>query len=144
MERKPRVHELARELGVPAKDVLAWLGKEQVFANSASSRVAVTIAARLRADTAHWGERRAANAKAAGSRFTRAGAKVGAADLDVELPPRVAPLVGLWLKPHPRVRAGVTYRGQLSLDLALDPDVLDALRTRQGGFVRLPGSWRDF
>jgi len=49
-----------------------------------------------------------------------AGAKVGAADLDVELPPRVAPLVGLWLKPHPRVRAGVTYRGQLSLDLALD------------------------
>ena len=78
MERKPRVHELARELGVPAKDVLAWLGKEQVFANSASSRVAVTIAARLRADTAHWGERRAANAKAAGSRFTRAGAKVGA------------------------------------------------------------------
>jgi hypothetical protein len=49
-----------------------------------------------------------------------AGAKVGAADLDVELPPRVAPLIGLWLKPHPRVRAGVTYRGQLSLDLALD------------------------
>ncbi|MEZ4402548.1 MAG: hypothetical protein R3B06_21170 [Kofleriaceae bacterium] len=49
-----------------------------------------------------------------------AGAKVGAARLDVDLPPRVAPLVGLWLRPHPRVRAGVTYRGQLSLDLALD------------------------
>ncbi|MBK9032428.1 MAG: outer membrane protein transport protein [Myxococcales bacterium] len=49
-----------------------------------------------------------------------AGAKVGRAELDVELPPRVAPLVGLWLRPHPRVRAAVTYRGQLSLDLALD------------------------
>ena len=48
------------------------------------------------------------------------GAKVGAADLDVSLPPRVAPLVGLWLRPHPRVRLGATYRGALSLDLALD------------------------
>ncbi len=75
MERKPRVHELARELGVPAKDVLAWLGKERVSANSVSSSVAITIAARLRADTAHWDSRRAANAKAAGSRFTRSGAK---------------------------------------------------------------------
>lgn len=49
-----------------------------------------------------------------------AGDKVGEAELDVELPPRVAPLIGLWLRPHPRVRAGLTYRGQLSLDLALD------------------------
>ena len=31
-----------------------------------------------------------------------------------------------------------------SLDLQRDADVLEALRTRQGSFVRLPGSWRDF
>lgn len=49
-----------------------------------------------------------------------AGDKVGEAELDVALPIRLAPLVGLWLRPHPRVRAGLTYRGELSLDLALD------------------------
>lgn len=78
LERKPRVHELARELAVPAKDVLAWLGKEGIFANSVSSRVAITVATRLRADTAHWNQCRAANAKVAGSRFTRSGAKSAA------------------------------------------------------------------
>ncbi|MBZ0234929.1 MAG: hypothetical protein K8M05_21555, partial [Deltaproteobacteria bacterium] len=49
-----------------------------------------------------------------------AGEKVGEAELDVELPVRLAPLVGVWLRPHPRVRAGLTYRGKLALDLALD------------------------
>ncbi|HUQ01180.1 MAG TPA: outer membrane protein transport protein [Kofleriaceae bacterium] len=49
-----------------------------------------------------------------------AGEKVGEAELDVELPVRVAPLIGVWLQPHPRVRAGLTYRGKLALDLALD------------------------
>lgn len=49
-----------------------------------------------------------------------AGAKVGEAELDVELPPRFAPLVGLWLRPHPRVRGALTFRGELALDLALD------------------------
>jgi len=49
-----------------------------------------------------------------------AGEKVGEAELDVELPVRLAPLVGLWMRPHPRVRAGLTYRGKLALDLALD------------------------
>jgi Tfp pilus assembly protein PilX len=34
--------------------------------------------------------------------------------------------------------------GDTSLLLTRDADVLDALRTRQGSFVRLPGSWRDF
>ncbi len=49
-----------------------------------------------------------------------AGEKVGEAELDVELPVRLAPLIGLWARPHPRVRAGLTYRGQLALDIALD------------------------
>ena len=34
--------------------------------------------------------------------------------------------------------------GDASLLLTRDADVLDALRTRQGSLVRLPGSWRDF
>lgn len=70
------------------------------------------------------------------------GEKVGAAALDVDLPLRAAPLVGLWLRPNPRVRAGLTWRGELSLDLALDiranvevagvvtGDVLVSLRAR--------------
>ncbi len=70
------------------------------------------------------------------------GEKVGQAALDVELPLRAAPLLGLWLRPDPRVRAGVTWRGELSLDLALDiranvqvagvvtGDVLVAVRAR--------------
>ncbi|MBE7452899.1 MAG: outer membrane protein transport protein [Kofleriaceae bacterium] len=48
------------------------------------------------------------------------GEKVGQAELDVELPVRLAPLIGVWARPHDRVRAGLTYRGQLSLDLSLD------------------------
>lgn len=49
-----------------------------------------------------------------------AGEKVGEAALDIELPVRLAPLVGVWARPHPRVRAGATFRGELSLDLVLD------------------------
>ncbi len=49
-----------------------------------------------------------------------AGEKVGAAELDVELPARLAPIVGVWVRPHPRVRAGMVYRGELALDLTLD------------------------
>jgi long-chain fatty acid transport protein len=49
-----------------------------------------------------------------------AGQKVGEAALDIALPVRAAPMLGLWLKPHPRVRLGAAYRGELSLDLRLD------------------------
>ncbi|MFT3956192.1 MAG: hypothetical protein QM722_17955 [Piscinibacter sp.] len=37
-----------------------------------------------------------------------------------------------------------TAGGDASLLLARDADVLEALRTRQGSFVQLPGGWRDF
>jgi long-subunit fatty acid transport protein len=46
-----------------------------------------------------------------------------AAKLDVQLPTRVAPVVGLWARLHPRVRAGLTFRGALSLELALETRV---------------------
>jgi long-chain fatty acid transport protein len=49
-----------------------------------------------------------------------AGEKLGQARLDIELPVKLAPLVGVWARPHPRIRAGATYRGELSLDLVLD------------------------
>jgi len=53
-----------------------------------------------------------------------------------------------WAAPAAVVRGALLSEGaasgDASLDLALDTAVLDALRTRQGSFVRLPGSWRDF
>lgn len=53
-----------------------------------------------------------------------------------------------WAAPSAVVRGALISEGPVagdsSLDLARDAAVLDALRTRQGNFVRLPGSWRDF
>ena len=37
MSGKPRVHELAKELGVPAKEVLVWLKKQGEFVKSAKA-----------------------------------------------------------------------------------------------------------
>lgn len=53
-----------------------------------------------------------------------------------------------WAAPAAVVRGALLGEGAASgdgsLDLALDSAVLDALHTRQGSFVRLPGGWRDF
>lgn len=49
-----------------------------------------------------------------------AGEKVGEAQLDIDLPIRKAPILGIWAQPHPRVRTAAVYRGELSLDLNLD------------------------
>ncbi len=43
----------------------------------------------------------------------------GTASLDLALPLRAAPLVGVWWRPLPSLELGATYRGELSLDLAL-------------------------
>ena len=48
MGGKARVHELAKELGVPAKEVLAWLSEHGEFVKSASSTVEGPVARRLR------------------------------------------------------------------------------------------------
>lgn len=48
------------------------------------------------------------------------GNKVGEAELDAALPLTFAPLVGIMVSPTPRVHAGLVYRGELGLDLALD------------------------
>lgn len=46
--------------------------------------------------------------------------KVGAAHLDIDMPTRVAPIVGLMWTPHPKVQLGATFRGELALELAID------------------------
>lgn len=46
--------------------------------------------------------------------------KVGQASLDVSLPIRAAPVVGLSILPRPWLRFGASYRGELDLNLKLD------------------------
>ncbi|MCC7541795.1 MAG: hypothetical protein IT379_36590 [Deltaproteobacteria bacterium] len=48
------------------------------------------------------------------------GRTIADAALDVELPIRAAPIAGLLVSPRPWLRFGLRYRGELSLDLALD------------------------
>jgi hypothetical protein len=48
MGGKSRVHELAKELNVPSKEVLAWLSEHGEFVKSASSTVKAPVARRLR------------------------------------------------------------------------------------------------
>ncbi|WP_198528547.1 translation initiation factor IF-2 N-terminal domain-containing protein, partial [Mycolicibacterium aurum] len=48
MAGKARVHELAKELGVTSKQVLARLGEQGEFVKSASSTVEAPVARRLR------------------------------------------------------------------------------------------------
>jgi hypothetical protein len=47
------------------------------------------------------------------------GAPLGQGALDVELPPRVAPMAGVLVTPHPRLRLGASYRGAVDLALRL-------------------------
>jgi long-subunit fatty acid transport protein len=47
------------------------------------------------------------------------GQPLGQGALDVELPPRIAPLVGALILPHERVRIGLAYRGAVDLALRL-------------------------
>lgn len=49
MAGKARVHELAKELGVPSKEILARLNEQGEFVKSASSTVKAPVARRLRA-----------------------------------------------------------------------------------------------
>lgn len=48
------------------------------------------------------------------------GQKQGRANVDVALPVRAAPLVGVWWQPSRFLELGATFRGELSIDLALD------------------------
>jgi long-subunit fatty acid transport protein len=64
-------------------------------------------------------------ADAAGNGITfnvgvKGGEKVGESSLDVALPTRVAPMAGVLVTPHPRVRIGASWRGELDLGLKLD------------------------
>ena len=66
MAGKPRVHELAKELGVDSKTVLAELQKMGEYVKSASSTVEMPVARRLRASMEAAGPVAAPGAPAAG------------------------------------------------------------------------------
>ena len=48
MPGKARVHELAKELGLESKNVLAWLKENGEFVKSASSTIEAPVARKLR------------------------------------------------------------------------------------------------
>lgn len=60
---KPRVHELAKELGISSKDLLAKLADMGEFVKSASSTIEPPVARRLREQVASAGPKPAAAAK---------------------------------------------------------------------------------
>lgn len=66
MGGKARVHELAKELGVTAKEVLARLSEQGEFIKSASSTVEAPVARRLR--EAYQAQNKAAGRRGAGGR----------------------------------------------------------------------------
>ena len=53
---KARVHELAKELGVTSKEVLARLSEQGEFVKSASSTVEAPVARRLREPQLRYSE----------------------------------------------------------------------------------------
>ncbi|KLO47151.1 translation initiation factor IF-2 [Mycobacterium nebraskense] len=82
MAGKARVHELAKELGVTSKEVLARLNDQGEFVKSASSTVEAPVARRLRES---FGGGKAAPAKAAAKAAAKAPAKGPDKSLDQAL-----------------------------------------------------------
>jgi hypothetical protein len=68
---KPRVHELAKELGVTSKEVLMWLSGQGLFVKSASSTVERPVARRLREDYQAKNQANPATASPVGLAITR-------------------------------------------------------------------------
>ncbi|MFY9916179.1 MAG: translation initiation factor IF-2 N-terminal domain-containing protein, partial [Nocardioidaceae bacterium] len=86
---KARVHELAKEFGVPSKDVLAALKDMGEFVKSASSTVEAPVARRLE-ETHGEAWKKAAEAKAAKKAAKKAPAKKAtAADAETTEPAEV-------------------------------------------------------
>ncbi|MGH3968508.1 MAG: translation initiation factor IF-2 N-terminal domain-containing protein, partial [Mycobacterium sp.] len=79
MAGKARVHELAKELGVTSKEVLARLNDQGEFVKSASSTVEAPVARRLRES---FGGSKPAAAKAAEKAPAKAAAKAPDKALD--------------------------------------------------------------
>ncbi|MCD7052422.1 translation initiation factor IF-2 N-terminal domain-containing protein, partial [Rhodococcus sp. BH2-1] len=87
MAGKARVHELAKELGVTSKELLARLKEQGEFVKSASSTVEAPVARRLRESFP------SANAKPEGGESPRPSAKPGATGASAPKPgaPRPGP-----------------------------------------------------
>src|SRR5262249_16280412 len=98
---KPRVHELAKELGVESKTVLAKLQEMGEYVKSASSTSEAPVARRLRASMEAAA---AAAAPAASAAAPAAEAKAGAKPA----PPRKAPAPGPAKRATPSAPAAPT------------------------------------
>src|SRR5215510_6732096 len=83
---KPRVHELAKELGVESKTVLAKLQEMGEYVKSASSTIEPPVARRLRASMEAAAAATPASAPSAPAAELKAGVKPA--------PPRKAPTPG--------------------------------------------------
>ena len=75
---KPRVHELAKELGVTSKEVLAKLGEMGEFVKSASSTVEAPVARKLKEQFPAQAAPKKSAKKAAPAKQTPAPAETGA------------------------------------------------------------------
>ncbi|MEV6628900.1 translation initiation factor IF-2 N-terminal domain-containing protein, partial [Amycolatopsis sp. NPDC051114] len=78
MPGKARVHELAKELGITSKDVLAKLKEQGEFVKSASSTVEAPVARRLRDAYAPKGAKKPAPTPGPSARPGPPAAKPGA------------------------------------------------------------------
>ncbi|ORA40601.1 translation initiation factor IF-2 N-terminal domain-containing protein, partial [Mycobacterium branderi] len=95
MAGKARVHELAKELGVTSKEVLARLSEQGEFVKSASSTVEAPVARRLR--ESFGGGKPAAEKTAGNGAPAKAAAKTEAAPQKAKAPaaePQREPLTG--------------------------------------------------
>ncbi|MFC5332415.1 translation initiation factor IF-2 N-terminal domain-containing protein, partial [Mycobacterium branderi] len=84
MAGKARVHELAKELGVTSKEVLARLSEQGEFVKSASSTVEAPVARRLR--ESFGGGKPAAEKTAGNGAPAKAAAKTEAAPQKAKAP----------------------------------------------------------
>ena len=89
MAGKARVHELAKELGVTSKEVLARLSEQGEFVKSASSTVEAPVARRLR--EAFGGAKPAEAAPAKAPAKKSAPAKAAATPAAPDAPPAAKP-----------------------------------------------------
>ena len=112
MAGKARVHELAKELGVTSKEVLARLSEQGEFVKSASSTVEAPVARRLRES---FGGAKAPAAPAA--------------EVDAEHPGAVnSPMVGVaYLSPEPTSAPFVTIGSKVTQGQTLM--LIEAMKT---------------
>jgi translation initiation factor IF-2 len=132
---KARVHELAKELGVTSKDVLAKLKELGEFVKSASSTVEAPVARRLRdaypknGDAAKGGTRSAARPRAAAPKASPAAAKADAPTTTATTP---APTTTTTAAPKPAPKPAAEPSTPAPQPVAAKADTVAESRTDAG------------